>query len=983
MYFRLSYLLFFLLMTISLAAQRANETPVATPSSISIKVTVVDSVNSQSVEFASVRLFNAQANQLVQGGLTDKNGSIELKEIKRGSYYLLLSFTGYNTKRIVIGEKSFRKGNLNLGKIKLGNANVMLGEVTVTGKLPELVIKEDTMEYNAAAFKTPEGAVVEDLLKRLPGIQVDADGKITTASGKQISKIRVNGKEFFGNDPKMATKNLTADVIDKVQVIDKKSDLAILTGVDDDDPETIINLTVKKGMMKGWMGNLTGGAGQIIDNKNNEDPRYTAGSMLNRFTDSDQYSIVANSNNINERASTDRGNNVRTGRGNGGGVSGSSNGITSSSTIGFNMAKDVNSKLKVGGNVSYNYGDNYTNSNSFRKNIFTDSVSYRRSSSESRNYSHNLSAAAKVEYQMDSLTTFILTPTFAYNSSLSHNSSYQKTMAGDIDSTAVNESNSNNTLNSNGTSLGMQLDFSRKLSAKGRRISFSGSFNIDDSKGNGTNNSSNTFFLTPSKNSVYDQRSNNTANRNTYNLRMTYVEPLAKNYFLDFMYNVQFNNTTNEKETYDYDTTTETYSDLDAKYSRSSSVQTVSQSIRAYLKAVFPKYTYNIGITVAPNYSKNKGYIKDWYGDGRDSVYNDPAARRTLNYAPQLEFTYRIDNSKLMRKYLRMRYNGRTAQPSVSQLDPSQDATNPLSIRSGNSDLLPSFNHNLSLEYNSNNRTSQQSFGSSLTATLIQNSIVNYTTYESGTGVQYTKPVNENGTWNAQADVMFASPLDEKMHFNLNAQADAGYSNQVGFTLVQKQSQRNIAHTTSLSPSLALSYKNDWFYNQFRGKYNYSASTYSMQGISAQRSANYNVMYNAQVTFPASLSLSSDIAYTATRGLSTGYNQEQVIWNAQLSKSFLTNNAALVRLQLNDILRQKLNISRSVTTTSITDTQYTALTSYYMLSFTYRFNNMGGKHGKRPRSMDGNVDGFDSPNPGRHNHSGGGFGNGGGFGRDR
>ena len=977
MRFKLTFTSLFLLLTVSIVAQR-NETHTAIPSPVSIRATIIDSLHNQPVEFTTVRLFNAKTNQLVQGGLTNKYGNIELKEVKPGIYYLLFSFTGYNNKRLPINEALFRQGNINLGKVKLGVANLTLGEVTVTGKLPELVVKEDTMEYNAAAFKTPEGAVVEDLLKRLPGIQVDADGKITTASGKQINKVRVNGKDFFVDDPKMATKNLTAEMIDKVQVIDKKSDLAILTGVDDDDPETIINLTVKKGMMKGWMGNLTGGAGQIFDNKNNEDPRYTSSSMLNRFTDSEQYSFVANSNNTNERASTDRGNNVRAGRGGGSGSSG--NGITSSSLIGFNMAKDVNSNLKVGGSVSYNYGDNYINSNSFRKNIFTDSVSYRRSNSISRNFSHNLSAAAKVEYEMDSLTTFIFTPTFNYNTSLSHNSSYQKTMAGDIDSTAVNQSTSASSLNSNGTNLGMQLDFSRKLSAKGRRLSFSGSFNVNNSTGTGTNNSSNTFFLAPDKNSVYNQQLNNTANRN---LRMTYVEPIGKNYFLNFLYNVQFNNTTNERETYDFDPATGTFSDLDPKYSRSSFVHTVSQSIRSYFRSVHTKYTYNIGMTIAPNYSNNKGYVKDWFGAGRDSVYN-ASARHTINYSPQLEFTYRISNDKLMRKYLRFRYNGRSEQPTVSQLDPTQNVSNPLNIRSGNPDLLPSFNNNFSLEYNSNNRTLQQSFSTSVTGTIIQNSIVNYTTYESGTGVQYTKPINENGTWNTQADVLFASPLDEKMHFNLNCQVDGGYSNLVGYTQVQKQSQRNITRTATFAPSLALSYKNDWFYNQFRGKYNYSASTYSMQGIPSQRSSTCNVMYNTQFTFPWSLSLSSDITYTATYGLSTGYNQSQVIWNAQLSKSFLANKSALVRLQLNDILRQKLNISRNVTTTSITDTQYTALTSYYMLAFTYRFNNVGGKHGRRMRMSSGD-DGFDFPNQGGSNRSGGGFkgGRSGGGGFDR
>ncbi|ADQ80744.1 hypothetical protein Palpr_2612 [Paludibacter propionicigenes WB4] len=967
--------------------------------SVTIRAVVADSVDNQLIEFSSVRLFNAKTNQLIQGGTTNQNGLIELKNVKTGNYYLIFSFTGYNSKRVEIKEQQFRRTTLNLGTIKLGEANKKLDEVTVNGKMPELVIKEDTMEYNAAAFKTPDGAVVEDLIKRLPGMEVDADGKITTAAGKQITKVRVNGKDFFGNDPKMATKNLTADMVDKVQVIDKKSDMAILTGVDDDEPETIINLTIKKGMMKGWMGNINAGIGQIIDNKNNEDSRYVASGMLNRFTDTEQYSLIGNTNNINERASTDRGNNVMSGRGGaggggggnsgGGGSTSGGNGITSSSLIGFNMAKEVNKKLKIGANISYNYGDTYTKSNSFRENIFTDSVSYRRSNSTSRSISNNFSIGGKMEYQMDSLTTIIFTPTISFNKSSSSSDSYQKSMAGDADSTAVNESKSSSTLHPKGTNLGLQLDVSRKLSAKGRRLSFSGTLNMSESDGVGTNNSTNKFYLSPDKSTVYNQQNANTANRNSYGMRITYVEPIAKNYFIDLLYNVQFNNTVNERETYDFDPITEEYVDLNANYSRSSSVHSVSQNIRANLRVVQPKYSYNIGVSISPSYTDNVGYIKDWFGQGQDSIYNKPTPRKTVNYAPQFEFTYRFNNDKTLRQFLRMRYNGRTNQPSITQLDPSEDVTNPLNIRSGNPDLLPSFDHNISLEYNSNKRTTQSSFSATLTHKFEQNSIINYTTYERGTGVQYTHPVNENGTWSSQADILFTQPLDKKMRFNLNLRTGAGYSNQVGFTLLNKQSERNVTHTATLSPNLSISYKNNWFYGQFRGQVRYSSSNYTMTGLSPRQSTTYHVSYNTQLTFPWSVSLSSDVTYTANRGYSAGYNQNEVLWNAQLSKSFLRNNAGLIRLQLNDILHQRLNMSRSVTTNSVTDTQYTALTSYYMATFTYRFNNAGNRRGAGNRSRMGgmndnadpsNPDSFSPANGGgtRGGFRGGNFGGGGG-----
>jgi hypothetical protein len=504
---------------------------------------------------------------------------------------------------------------------------------------------------------------------------------------------------------------------------------------------------------------------------------------------------------------------------------------------------------------------------------------------------------------------------------------------------------------------------------------------MSESEGVGTNKSTNTFYLSPDRSTVYNQQNVNTANRNSYGMRFTYVEPIAKNYFIDLLYNVQFNNTVNERETYDFDSITGEYNDLNANYSRSSSVHSVSQNVRANLRVVQPKYSYNIGVSISPSYTDNIGYIKDWFGQGQDSIYNDPAPRKTVNYAPQFEFTYRFSNDKVLRQFLRMRYNGRTNQPSITQLDPSEDVTNPLNIRSGNPDLLPSFDHNISLEYNSNKRTTQSSFSATLTHRFEQNSIINYTTYESGTGVQYSRPVNENGTWSSQADLLFTLPLDKKMRFNLNLRTGAGYSNQVGFTLLNKQSERNVTHTATLSPNLSISYKNNWFYGQFRGQVRYSSSNYTMTGLTPRQSTTYHVSYNTQLTFPWAVSLSSEVTYTANRGYSAGYNQNEVMWNAQLSKSFLRNNAGLIRLQLSDILHQRLNMSRSVSTNSVTDTQYTALTSYYMATFTYRFNSAGNRRGAGNRSRmdrmnnDGDPSNPDSFSPG----NGGGF-RGGNFG---
>lgn len=946
----------------------------------SISGTILDSIENEAVEMATVALFSAKDSSLVQGVASNLSGYFELKNVKPSSYYVVVSFLGYNPKYINISERQFTGSAIDLGKINLDNSGITLSSVEITAELPELVVKEDTLEYNASAFKMQESAVVEDLIKRLPGMEVDTEGKITTATGKQVKRVFVDGKEFFGNDPKMATKNLTVDIVDKVQVVEKKSDLAILTGVEDDDPETIINITIKKGMKKGWMGNVTGGAGALVDNPSDESARYIGNAMINRFTEQDQYSFIANANNINNQGSTDRSNNVRSGRGRSGGAG---NGIVNSNTFGLNTANILSDKLKMGGNITYNYSDNYANSNSFRQNLFPDSVSYRRNSSMDRDYSNNISFDGKLEYRPDSATTIIFTPSLSYNWSSSNSQSSQETRAGDVDSTLVNSSESSNTLKSDGLNLRMQLDMSRKLSAAGRRVSFSTWFNINNSEGDGTNKSENIFYRNPSKDKVLDQQSKTIGDRNSYNFRLTYVEPVGKGNFINFSYNVQINNTENERQTFDYNPVDETYTTLNADYSKSSETRTINHNIRANFNSNKERYSYNIGINITPTHTKSKSYVKDWFGAGQDSILNNPPARNAINYAPQLDFTYRFNTDRSVRKNMRFRYSGRTNQPSVTQLDPTPNNTNPLNIRRGNPDLFPSFNNNISLEYNDYNRNSQRSFTATLSHTFTQNEIVSFTDYDAETGIQETHPVNENGSWNSQASALFTSPLDEKKRFKFSSRSNFRYRNQVGYSTVNKQSEKNISKTTDLTETLGLSYSNDWFYGQVRGTIRYSVSNYSLEGIERKESYNYQLTYNTQVTLPQNWSIASDINYSGNSGLSSGYNKNEVIWNAEISKLIFKRKNGSLRLQVTDILQQRLNINRSVSSNYIQDTEYTALTSYVMFSFAYRFNNIGGnrRSGRgRPENMEGEYPSSDRQNRGERQRpaGGGGYGDGGG-----
>ena len=934
-YFKFSILLLLWLPLPSLKAQKATDTEIE---KYTVSGKVVDSVDQTKMEWVTISLINHRTDSLIAGTYTNRNGQFELKNISQGKYKLRFSYIGYNSAEKVIELLPTSAKKINLGTVALSPSEVELDEITVVAQVPEMQVREDTVEYNAAAFKVPEGALVEDLLKRLPGIEVDIEGKITTATGKTVRRVFVDGKEFFGNDPKMATQNLNADMVDKVQVIEKQSDLAILTGVEDDDPETIINITIKKGMKKGWIGNVNGGIGNMTRQPSADQVRYSLNGNANKFSDDNQLSLIAGANNINVRGSTNRQNAISMSRG-----GRDRGGITSSSVFGINTANIINNKLKAVGNISYNYGDNDITRKDNRINFFNnDSTTYRFSNSSSHNFDNNFSIEAKLEYKPDTLTTVVFSPSFSYNRSVSHRSSAQQTHIDSEIGETANESFSDNELNSDGTDIGIRLDISRKLSQKGRRVSVGGSFTTSRNNGFDDNISETAIHIPTIRLTQLNQQSHSDANRNASNFRFTYVEPIAKNYFLDFSYNIQCTTTENLRKTFDYDSTLLDYVHLNPEYSKSSENLTTTQNIRVNFRAQLPKYAYNLGINIVPLYINSKSFIADWFQDGIDSVLYDPQPVKAVNYAPQLEFNYRLGD-KNIRKNIRLRYNGRTRQPSISQLDPTPNITNPLNIRTGNPDLLASFTHNGSLEYNYNHREKQRSITASCNYNYIQNDIVNFTSYEDG--IQHTMPINVSGSWNTNGTLLYAGALDKKMKLKFTTHTNIGYRNQIGYTRVSKESQKNISKTSTLSESLSLSYNNDWFYGQFRGTVNYSNTDYSLEHLKSQRSFRYNLSYNIQLTLPKSFSISSDIRWTANRGLSAGYNKDEVMWNAQISKSFLKGNRGQLRLIFNDILQQRLNITRSVGSNYLSDSETNALTSYFLLSFSYRMRamNAGGR----------------------------------------
>ncbi len=900
------------------------------------------------VENAIIRLLSSRDSSAIKYTITDKNGIFVLPSVEKNNYILSISFLGYNTTYQKISPEKFPGNTINLGKIKLDENAVMLSEVIVLAEIPEVVVKQDTMEYNPAAFRMPESAVVEDLLKRLPGVEVDNDGKITVI-GKEVTRIFVDGKEFFGNDPKMATKNLTLDIIDKVQVIDKKSDLELLTGVDDGEEETVINLTIKKGMKKGWISNTAIGAGAFVDNQVENDARYAGNAFVSRFLDDKQFTLLFNSNNVNNRGFTDGGNISRSGM-RSGGSRGDGNGLSSSVTGGLNGMGIINDQWKLGGNIRYNYADELIKRKAFRQNFLkNDSTSYRNTLSNDQSYSNNIAFDGKVEFTPDTMNTFVLTTRLSFNDSYSNDYSFQNTLAGDIDSTLVNYSEANTILNTNGRVMNAELTYAHKFQKKGRRLNFTGEVNFNRNSGEGTNISTSRFRNRPINNRNLNQELFNNSNRDMYRFRASYIEPVWKtNNTLQFTYNIRYNPTENTRKTYDYDPFTESYSILNPIYSRSMENIFINQTLGASFNAVHDKYSYNVGVNVFPSYSQSKTFVKDYYGNGSDSLIYDFPKRSIVNYAPQLNFTYRFSKES----NIRFSYRERIEQPSVTQLDPTENNTNPLNIRRGNPDLLPSFTHTGAFRYNLNKRESQRSLASNLAYTYTENDIVNYTSYEedingNGTGVQHTRPVNVSGSWSLFGDVLYNTPFGALKRLKFSTHTRGSFNNRIGFVRISRQAYQNISQTFSTSEVISLSYSKDWFYGQLRGNIRYSNTSNSIEDRENQISTNYGLTYNTQLFFPHDWTLSSDISYRANKGLSTGYNKNETVWNAEISKQFLSRKQASVRVKWTDILQQALSIDRNVNVNYIEDSEYNTLTSFFLVSFSYRFNQMGTKRTDR------------------------------------
>lgn len=899
---RYLFVLFLVLLSTSLDAQQKK---------VSITGTVVEEGTGTPIEQATVRLLSGQDSTFVGGVASSKNGKFTLTDIRPGSYLLNISFIGYDPLYQPL-QITGNSNPVNIGKMTLSDGAIQLGEAVVVGKAAEVVVRNDTIEYNADSFKVTEGSMLEDLLKKMPGVEIDTEGKVTV-NGKEIKKIMIDGKEFFSDDPKVASKNLPAKMVDKVQVLDKKSDMTMMTGFDDGDEETIINLTVKPGMKQGWFGNAFAGYGS--------EDRYEGNAMVNRFVNNDQFTFMGGLNNTNNMGFSDLASTMFQGMGGGGRRGfggGAGNGITTSGNVGANFSKELKPKMVLGGNARYSHSDNEAESKLNKTYVLPgDSSYYENEENYDNNKSDNFAANFRYEWEPDTLTKIIFQPNFSYSKTHRLENSHTATLGMDMDT--VNIGTTNNFSDGEGFNVDARLEFSRKLNNKGRVFSASLSGGLSDSYTDGMNFSD--YRYTNKEDELIDQRIRYDNEGFNYRAYVSWVEPIGWNNFIQATYSISQRNQESLKNAYNQSGEYE-YNELDTAYSQNYRNTFINQRASISFKSQRAKYNYTIGLNLDPSYSSSENFIGD--------TVLSKISRSVVNISPMAQFNYLFNKQT----NLRINYSGRTSQPSMTQLQPVADVSNPTNIITGNPDLKPRYTNDMFIRFQSFMPEKQTAFMIMANGSYILNDIVSYSVYDSdNSGNRKTTYKNVNGNFNTNLRMMMNTPLKNKK-FTINSMTMASYNNTSGFVDGEKNKNKNL----SFMENAGINFRSAVVDLGLNGNFRYTQSRNSFQTRNDQDIFNYGVGGTTTLYLPFDFKIESDITWSTNSGYTNGFEQNEVLWNASASKSFLKNNQGTLRFKIYDILKQRSNISYSSNANYEQYSEYNTLNSYFMVHFIYRFS---------------------------------------------
>lgn len=943
-----------------------------------LKGKVVDSENGEALLRSTVLVMTPDTARMVTGGTTANDGSFNLKNVKDGTYLLKISYVGYhNFYRSINVKSAENKGTLAIGTVMLVPNTVELKQAVVTAQMKEVEVKEDTLIFNADAFKVPEGSVLEELIKKLPGVTIE-DGVIKV-NGKTVKKILVGGKEFFGNDQNMSMKNLPAEIVDKVKTYDKQSDFSRITGIDDGEEETVIDLTIKKGMQKGWFGNVDAGYGSY--------DRYSGRVMVNRFKENFQSNVLGSQNNTGN------------------------NGNTTNKQIGGRLVFDVKN-FEFGGNIRYNYSKSDNQTFNSTQNFVSTNASFSNSHNKNMNRNTNVNGDFKAEWRIDSLTTLVFQPRFSKgdSKSSSRNSSatfnddpYQNGITdplnqmGDIDEAIkINENLSRNWSDGDNYNISGNLMLNRQLGGgpwfgpkavtgrNGRNISLRFNGSVSDNKNKSFNFSDVIYHQREGATDLTFRHRNNPSDNKNYSLGLSYSEPILRNLFAQLNYSYNYSKRHSDGQTYDFAKEDEIGQELWENYGQYGMLppnyfEFLSDSLSRYTDNI--NKTHNIDfslrfITSLLNISagiriEQQNQEMKYQYQGLDTI----ASRNISRITPSLNARFRFSRQHT----LRITYRGNTSQPEMTDLFTLTDNSNPLNIREGNPNLKPSFTHNINLDYNNYFEATKQSIFGRFSYNTTRNSISNRTEYIEETGGQITRPENINGNWGINGNIGFNTPLGwEKLTLNTNTTASLRHN--VGYIYQNKATYKNDVKQSSLGENLSITLRLGNFDVRANGNINWSKTSSGMVAANNQSTYNYHYGLSSTGNFNSGFGFSTDINMSSRRGYSSAnMNTNELIWNAQVSYRFLSKKQATVSLQAYDLLHKRSNISRTISAFSRQDRETNSIYSYVMAHFIYRFNLFGDRNSRQNlRDMRSFMN--ERPDFGGQDFRGGGGGGRGGFG---
>ena len=894
----------------------------------SIKGKLVDSTGKQNLALATVTVFKAKDTAIITYRLSDPQGEFKVPGLPLDvPCRVVISFSGYRVIRKEF-ELTAAQSQLDLGTFKMYHDAQSLEEVLVTAERPPISVKKDTIEFNATAFKTLPTALVEDLLKKLPGVDIDNSGNITV-NGRAVNRILVDGKDFFGGDPKVATRNLPANIIDKVQVVDDKEQLDQDPNINRAQLGQVINLKLKKSIKQGWFGKAYAGGGT--------DDRYEAGAILNMFRDTLQVSVLGFSNNLN-RAGFGLGDVMSTGgfqrsgvnsvaiNSDGGfslnGVSfgGMGQGITRSTGGGININNEFGKKVTL--NLQYFYGQNNNRFDqlSNTQQFFQDTSLTTRNltQQESDEYTHRIGGALR--WKLDSFSNLRFTPQLSLKKNLSDR--LLASSSGSNYAALLNESNNRQHVQGNDIGYSHNIFYNRTFRKKERTLNINHGFNIYNASNDQFNDITDTFYKAPASKRVLNQLRDRDADNFRVSLSANYNEPLTKTLGLRLSANGEYFKDNDELNTYNKDISGEDYTIINPSLSNGVKRSGSRGSFTSALNWIIKKWTIRPGVTFQTL-----------------DIDNEFAKNPTINQ----NFNYLMPALTVSVKEWFFNYSVNVREPQATDLQPVVDNTNTLYQQLGNPSLVPTQSHNINLNYNKFNTKNNVSLFVYLNGSIDKDAVIRERSVDDK-GVQITRPINADGIWRFSGNVNVSKQFKFKSNWQLSIRGSV-YT-EFNRSLVIVNNNRSEVKNWRSTPTISGSFNmKDKLELTQRYSIGWNRSVYESDVYPDLEVITHTSTSEVIVRLPKHFVWESSIDYIYNPQTAPGVRKSNVRWNAGLNYMFLKDDKGQLKLSVYDLLNQNISVSRVTRENYIQDNQTTILRRYFLLTFTYNIRSFGAPAG--------------------------------------